>query len=74
VADSEVPNVPTGAASTEPVARDAGGVADAAPGGAVEAALQSLSSLEQAPLAEHPDVYQSIHSTLRDALADLDGA
>jgi hypothetical protein len=39
-----------------------------------EAALASLESLSERPLAEHPDVYQAIHTTLQDALADINDA
>lgn len=44
------------------------------PGAAVDAALTPLDSLGERPLAEHPDVYQAIHTTLRDELADINEA
>jgi hypothetical protein len=48
--------------------------ADERPGGVVDAALAPLDSLADRPLAEHPDVYQSIHRTLQDALAEINDA
>jgi hypothetical protein len=40
----------------------------------VAAAVQELAGLSELPLAEHPDVYQRIHTELQGALADIDDA
>jgi hypothetical protein len=36
--------------------------------------LDPLESLSDRPLAEHPDVYQGIHTALQQQLADIDNA
>lgn len=40
----------------------------------VAAAVTLLETLPHRPLAEHPDVYQQIHTDLQHALADIDDA
>ncbi|WP_375493471.1 hypothetical protein [uncultured Jatrophihabitans sp.] len=40
----------------------------------VERADAELSSLDELPLAAHPEVYARIHETLNRELADIDGA
>lgn len=40
----------------------------------VSRALDRLADLETAPPEQHPDVYQQIHATLHDALAEIDGS
>jgi hypothetical protein len=40
----------------------------------VGTALAGLTALRDLPLAEHPDLYQSIHAELQGALADIDHA
>jgi len=37
-------------------------------------AMDALADIEATPLADHPDVYQQIHTTLHDALAEIDGS
>lgn len=46
----------------------------AAPQTPVAAALRELDTLGERDLAEHPDVYQRIHSELQSALASIDNA
>ena len=46
----------------------------AAPESSVSRALDGLANLDTTPLADHPDVYQHIHATLQDALAEIDGS
>lgn len=38
----------------------------------VDAVTVELASLSELPVAEHPDVFDRIHRSLHDALADLD--
>lgn len=38
----------------------------------VDAVLVPLAALADAPIAEHPAVYDDVHRGLQDALADLD--
>jgi len=40
----------------------------------VAAAITLLERLPDRPLAEHPDVYQQIHTHLQHALADINDA
>lgn len=40
----------------------------------VAAAVASLDTVRELPLAQHPDVYQRIHTELQGALADIDDA
>ena len=85
-ADAATPGVPTGPGSAGPGGRSAcggqrrrrgacGGRRPAAPsadGPELDLHLQSLTSLHDRPLAEHPDVYQDIHAALHQALAEID--
>lgn len=41
---------------------------------AVADALDRLSSLDERPIAEHPEVFGEVHRLLQDALATLDEA
>lgn len=40
----------------------------------VDRVAQLLDSLEDRPLAEHPDAYEQVHVQLSDALASIDDA
>ena len=40
----------------------------------VQAALAELDALGEQPVAEHPAVYQRVHSQLQSALSDIDDA
>ncbi|MDQ1709184.1 MAG: hypothetical protein QOG49_569 [Frankiaceae bacterium] len=40
----------------------------------VSAAQQQLEAVGGAPLAEQIEIYDDVHATLQDALAELDGA
>lgn len=40
----------------------------------VDRAAQLLDSLEDRPLAEHPDAYEQVHVQLSDALTSIDDA
>lgn len=58
----------------ERVPRPAAGGSAPAGSSAVLAAAPELDSLSDLPLAEHPDVYERVHTALQDALADIDPA
>ena len=44
------------------------------PGSPVEQALAALQTLDERPLGEHVEVYDTVHRALQDALASLDEA
>ena len=54
---------PTGWTPSEPTGLDT-----------VDEALASLIELDGLPTAEHVPVYEAVHRSLQDALADLDGS
>jgi hypothetical protein len=65
-AESEAAS-PAGAPAAEAAARQ---VAESP----VRAALTELDALAEKPVAEHPGVYQRVHSQLQNALSDIDDA
>ena len=50
------------------------GARDQAPGSPVAAAMARLDGVHQLPLHEQPDLYQSVHAELQNALAAIDDA
>ncbi len=71
----ESPAAPQSDAAARPVA-SAGGSVHRQPAGSssVAAAVARLDGVHELPLHEQPDVYQSVHAELQDALAAIDDA
>jgi len=67
-ADVAAPDAAAGAASIQ---GDSGGESTGSP---VSAAMRELDTIGERDLAEHPDVYQRIHTELQAALTTIDDA
>lgn len=65
-------SAPAASAAAEPESAPAG--AEAQPPSRVAAAVAELDRLPELELAEHPDLYQRIHTELQGALSAIDDA
>lgn len=69
-----MPNQPSAAQPSPPLTGPGGEAADAPSSEAATDRLAVLSTLDDRPLHEHPEVYQGLHEALQASLAEIDSA